>query len=155
MEQKKCQNYNLCKEKIPDWMNRCLSCDVTFGEWKGGKGILEEYPDYECPICLENKTCFEQPKCKHPICTSCFQLIYFGSVPDELIESRIGKEPEHPYQDILDQSDLDYDDIEADLERYPLSAEWRIREDIWYNLKESLIEELSNGKCCLCRVENN
>ena len=103
----KCQNYNLCKEKIQSWMgNRCMSCDVTFGEWNDGKGILKEYPEHECPICLEIKTCFEQPKCKHTICSSCFRIIYFGDIPEELIESKIGKEPEHPYENILDQFEI-------------------------------------------------
>lgn len=154
----KCENYELCREKIADWMKRCIPCDLTFGEWKDGKGVLDKYLNHECPICLENKTCFEQPKCKHPICSSCFRTIYFGEVPDELIESKIGKETEHPYQHILDQFEtlnMDYGDIESDTKKYPLAAEWRIRDDIWWNLKEALIEELSSEKCCLCRVENN
>jgi hypothetical protein len=152
---KKCENYSLCKGKIPDWMNRCTTCDLTFGEWDGGKGVLEEYPEYECPICLEIKTCFEQPKCKHPICADCFRIIYFCEIPDELIESRIGKEPEHPYQDVLDQYDLDYGDIESNPEEYPLVVEWRIKMDIWYTLRDALYEELSTEKCCICRIENN
>lgn len=154
----KCQNYILCREKIPEWMNVCTTCDLTFGEWKCGKELLEEYPDYECPICLEIKTCFEQPKCKHPICSDCFQIIYFDKIPDELIESRIGKEPEHPYQHILDQFEIlniDYGDMELNPEKYPLADEWMIKIDIWYKLRDDLCEELSTGKCCICRIVNN
>jgi hypothetical protein len=151
----KCQNYNLCKENIPEWMHRCITCDITFGEWDGGKGILEEYPNHECPICLDTKMCFEQPRCKHPICADCFRTIYFGDVADEIIISKIGREPEHPYQHILDQfENLDYSDLESDPEKYPLVAEWKIRDDIWYRMKENLIEELSTSKCCLCRLTN-
>ncbi len=149
----RCQNYSLCKEIVPEWMRRCTKCDVSFGEWNNGKGILKEFQNHECPICLETKTCFEQPKCKHPICSDCFRVIYFGEVPDELIESRIGKEPEYPYQDILDQNkNMDYCDIEKNPTEYPLIIEYNERWNIWNRLRERIIEELMTETCCLCRV---
>lgn len=148
-----CENYKLCKEMIPDWMTRCTKCDISFGEWSGGKGILKEYPDYDCPICQENKLCFEQPQCQHPICSDCFKIIYFGEVPQEIIERRIGKEPIHPYQYILDTTELDYCDLK-DPEKYPLTEEYSHKFDIWCNLKECIIEQLCTNKCCLCRIEN-
>ena len=59
---------------------------------------------------METKTCFD-----------CFRVIYFGEVSDQIIESRIGKEPEYPYQDILDQNkNMDYCDIEENPTEYPL-----------------------------------
>lgn len=152
-----CENFNLCGEKIPLWMRRCTKCDIEFGKWNGGKGNLKEYPDNECPICLNTKTCFEQPRCEHLICDDCFRVLYFGEIPQDIIESKIGKEPEHPYQHILDQFknlNIDYDEIESDPETYPLITEWKIKEEIWLNLKESVIEELSTRKCCLCRITN-
>ena len=143
----KCQNYKLCQETIPIWMG---------DGWRKGKETLKEYSDHECPIYLETKLCFEQPKCEHSICADCFRIIYFGEIPNKIIEQKIGKELEHPYQDILDNFDtlqLDYCDLE-DYEKYSLTEEWNKLSDIYYKSKEILIENLCTMKCCLCRISN-
>lgn len=153
---KECENYKLCKSKITVWLGkRCTGCEVRFGEWHGGKGKLKEYEKQDCPICLENTTCFEQPKCSHPICSNCFRIIYLGELPDDLVEARIGKEPENPYQHVLDHTELDYDDLKSDPEKYPLYAEWEKIDDDWLDQKEDLINELCTHKCCLCRIADS
>lgn len=40
-------------------------------------------------------------------------------------------------------------------EEYPLVAEWLLKINIWYPLRDTLYKELSTGKCCICRFENN
>lgn len=150
----KCQNYNLCNEMVPIFISRCTKCDLCYGEWNGGKGTLTEYPNHECPICLETKLCFEQPKCNHPICADCFRIVYFCEIPDEFVESKIGKEPKHPYQDILDQYEtLDYYHFE-DNPDYPLMDDYIKEWDNWNKLRDKLFDDSYNAKCCLCRVKN-
>lgn len=114
-----CINHSLCNNRIPDWMTICIDCDMLFGTWINGKVKLKEYQNFECPICLEIKTVFEQPKCDHKICADCFRVIYFGNVKD--LENIIGEEPKYPYQYILDQNlELDYDYFD-DITQFPLT----------------------------------
>lgn len=158
----KCKNYKVCRSVLPKWWRDCkgdyicIDCDIKFGKWKNGKCILKEFPNHTCPICLEKKTCFEQPQCEHSICDKCFRCIYFGDIPEEIIEVKIGKEPEHPYENILSQYEtlsLDYDDL-TDPIKYPLTKQWEIDINKWREQEEKLIEELSTNKCCLCRIKN-
>jgi hypothetical protein len=147
----RCHNFNLCRRMTEG--TRCINCDILFGEWDGGKGILKEYENIECPICLGTKSCFEQPKCDHPICADCFRIIYLADIPIDIIEEKIGKEPIHPYQHLLDTTDMDYCDFEDNPE-YPLMENYETRINIWFNLKDDIVEQLCTYKCPLCRITN-
>ena len=95
----KCPNYLMCNNKLPlrymDCYNGiCCECDMTFGTWKGSKGILNFYENQECPICFENSMCISQPKCNHYVCIKCFKRSYCEKV----------EEPVFPYDyDILNK----------------------------------------------------
>jgi hypothetical protein len=80
---KKCPNYILCNTMAPEWLfgchsGMCMNCNITFGTWKGGKGIPEIKDNTECPICLETKICITQPKCEHFTCIDCFKRCHYG-----------------------------------------------------------------------------
>lgn len=80
----KCNNYILCKTKLPEWWYSCkgqwlcTNCDIDFGKWQGGKGTLIIKDNVECPICLETKKGISLPKCDHYICIGCFKRCYFN-----------------------------------------------------------------------------
>lgn len=154
----KCQNFKICMETLPKWWHDyknklvCIKCDMELGEWNNDKETIKEYPNTKCTICLESKLCFEQPKCNHPICSNCFRIVYFGEFSCELIDSIIGKEPVHPYQHLLDQSEILFS---RDIENDPLNINWKIKYDKWFNSKEYLTEQLSSRNCCLCKLKND
>ena len=146
---KLCENFNLCKHQLPKDMSRCMNCDILLGEWDGGKGKLNEYTNTECPICYEITLCFEQPRCNHTICGECFRTIYFGEPSDELLEKNIGKEPIFPYEDILNNSNMDYCDF--DDVTYPLVIEYNIQNQLYCEKRDDFIERICTEKCGLCR----
>jgi hypothetical protein len=107
---KKCPNYILCNTKAPESVfdcshGMCINCDITFGTWKGGKGIPEIKDNTECPICLETKICITQPKCEHFTCIDCFKRCHYG---DDNYDKE--NEPKFPYDS--DIEDEYYDDTE-------------------------------------------
>lgn len=75
----KCPNYILCGAKYPKILldchdNLCLNCDMMFGRWKGGKGILDIFSENkECPKCKNTLKCLSLPKCEHYLCINCFK----------------------------------------------------------------------------------
>lgn len=153
---KKCANYNICRGTSPDWWHKeiCVGCDLYFGSWKKGKCILTR-KNSECPICLEEKECVEQPKCEHYICITCFRKIYLGEIDEDEVEQKIGKEPEHPYEEILNENNLDYDDLLKD-SRFDIDKslieQWEIESDVYFRSKEMLSEQYCTCTCPLCRV---
>ena len=144
----KCPNYNLCGATFPERLSYscerlCFDCDVYFGPWKNGKRVLKQYENNKCHNCSKNKLCFEQPICKHKICKACYNIIYFGNI-DDIIELKIGKEPEHPYN----VDGLDYDDYV----KYPLMVEYNKRINIYDNLKEAIENKMVTGRCPTCYI---
>jgi hypothetical protein len=87
----KCMNYLICNEGLPDWWwdcknnYLCTNCDMLFGPFNNGKGILE-IKMAECPICLEEKKCVTQPRCHHCVCIKCFKRCYYGNPINETFE---------------------------------------------------------------------
>ena len=56
----------------------CMNCDILFGRWNRGKGILEIGElKKECCVCLEEKRLVSLPKCIHEVCIECLRKIYF------------------------------------------------------------------------------
>ena len=84
----------MCNNQLPlrymgCYHGLCCDCDISFGTWNGGKGILNFYENKECPICFENSICISQPKCNHCVCIKCFKRCYYGTDKPE--------EPVFPY----------------------------------------------------------
>ena len=78
-----CKNYELCGSSFPEQYGKgegiCLNCDIIFGKWNGGKGILEiSNNEEECCVCLDNKIQISLPKCNHTLCIECMRKTYFG-----------------------------------------------------------------------------
>lgn len=82
-ELKTCPNVAICgSPPMPEIYLRsverlCVKCDLYFGTWRGGKGKLVFYKEFECPICLEYETiAVSYPACDHYICTNCFKKCF-------------------------------------------------------------------------------
>jgi hypothetical protein len=147
-ELKRCPNYIVCGESLPEYVldssdGLCINCDVFWGAWRGGKKSLGEFPDTECPVCLEITTCVSQPKCNHHICPDCFKKCWFPSEPPQ---------PKFPYPQ--DQED-EYDN-NPDAEKWqddPLIKKyhtdfrnWEISCEIRYDSNKNL------RLCPICRA---
>ena len=112
----KCDNYEICEEKLPDWWfdckgnYLCCNCHCMFGTWgdKKGKGTLEFYDNLECPICLENTRCVSQPNCNHNACINCFKRCYYGK-----------EYPDFPFPEVEDEY---YENI--DNNNYDNNSKW-------------------------------
>jgi hypothetical protein len=145
---KKCPNYILCGIVAPQWLfdccgDLCTNCDILFGKWAGGKGILETQ-EVECPICLEEKLGISQPKCNHFLCIECFKRCHYG---DDDLEN----EPKFPYNS----------DIEEEYYDDPDNPEWANNEKIvkynndynkWDDQRElKKYNESYLRQCPLCR----
>lgn len=145
-----CSNYILCKTTNPKWLldchgGLCLHCDMMFGKWCDGKGILNIINNVECPICYELTTCLSQPKCDHYICISCFKRCYYGDKNND-------NEPMFPYPDIENEYYADPENIKWK-NNYPLIDIYNNicdELDEEYELKRSL-EEIYLAKCPICR----
>lgn len=82
----KCQNFEICGSSFPKmyigcWGGNgcCMNCDILFGKWNGGKGILKIGEiNKECCVCLEDRKLVSLPKCIHEVCIECFPKIYFN-----------------------------------------------------------------------------
>ena len=76
----RCKNYELCGDALPETYLKgegiCLTCDIFFGEWNGGKGVLPMRAAAECGVCLEHKPQISLPKCVHTLCIDCMRQIY-------------------------------------------------------------------------------
>ena len=129
----KCINFFLCEQLLPEWWYECkghwlcTNCDMMFGKWIGGKGVLQQKQDVECPICLETKQGLELPFCQHYLCLMCFKRCYYGKPP-----------PPHPYPD-RDESDDPED---------PLILAYEINYAIW---EDQRADEEHLRKCPICR----
>ena len=147
----KCPNYIMCGSANPQCIldchnGLCGTCDVMFGTWQGGKGVLETEEGLECPICLDTKTCISQPNCNHKICVDCFKRCYFGGEKPP--------EPQFPYSDELYQEYLNWNEEDYDQQWSddPLiikyKADWVIYE---HNEHKKYESEKHLRKCGLCR----
>ena len=67
MVDRKCDNYELCCNMLPNWWYSCkgnwmcTNCHMSFGTWGSGenkhvgRGSLIFEEGNECPVCLEEK----------------------------------------------------------------------------------------------------
>ena len=81
----RCPNYILCNSSFPQKQlnyhnGLCMNCNMMYGTWDGGKGILNVKNDIECSICLTTTTSISHPKCCHYSCLECFKQIYYKGV---------------------------------------------------------------------------
>ena len=144
----KCKNYIICGTEFPEmyigcWGGKgcCLNCDIMFGSWGKGKGILKTNNNIECPICLEDEIIgIEQPNCDHCICISCFKKSYYCDNNDD--------DPPFPYPEIEDEWDDDQSNPKWEKE-YPLIEKWNDEINKLIDEREEKRELLS--KCCICR----
>lgn len=80
----KCKNYDVCNTMLPKiWyeynnIEICYKCNCLFGNWRGGKNILNQLNIIKCPICLEYKKGISQPRCEHYLCIDCIKRCYYG-----------------------------------------------------------------------------
>ena len=147
----KCDNYELCEAKLPDWWFECkgnylcCNCHCMFGTWddKKGKGTLEFYNNLECPICLENTRCVSQPNCDHYACINCFKRCYYGKEYPNFPYPEI----EGEYYEDIDNNNYEnnskYDKYRHGINEYDLLVE-KIED-------ENTTETNINNKCPLCR----
>ncbi len=146
----KCKNYIICEAVLPNWWYDCkghyicTNCDCMFGEWIGGKGVLEINNNMECPICLEINDCIEQAFCNHKLCIKCFKRCYYG---DEMLELM----PIFPYPEIEDEY-FDNSDNEKWINEYPLIKKYNEDYDLWLDMKDEKYKNEENlRKCPICR----
>jgi len=142
-----CPNHMVCYRNYPQhyketYGDLCLTCDMLFGTWQNGRGILPTIDNAECPICLETTLCISQPKCEHYVCIDCFQRCYYGKLLDR---------PDFPHPDLENEYLADEDNIKWII-NYPrihcyeqLLKLILIREDQLY------MEEAYLRRCPLCR----
>ena len=147
----KCKNYELCESTFPfvnghppkDWV-LCIGCDIMFGAWKGGRGILEISDNVECPVCLEVKRGVSQPKCGHMACIDCFKRCWYGDDNSE-------NEPRFPYPEIEEEYSWSPDDPKW-ADEYPLIEIYNLTWDKWNDDKEEKYKTETNlRKCPVCR----
>lgn len=146
----KCPNYVICENSDPRWVLRChnglcTNCDISFGKWQGGKGILNMKDNEDCCICFEIKKCISNPKCDHFICIDCFKRCYYGSNEDS------NKEPPFPYpdkeNDYFENSDDPIWSNDETIMKW--NQEWIIWDDA--RTERSQNEHKILAKCPLCR----
>lgn len=141
----RCTNFMVCEASRPSYIlkcmnNKCVDCNIMFGQWCGGKGNLTFFANLDkCCICLgENKVGVSQPKCRHTICLDCFKKCYFTNVDID--------EPVFPYG-----IDEDPDDVKWDND--PLVIKYRDDYDIWEDEQDKLYKEQEELKRCpLCKI---
>lgn len=109
-----CPNYIVCENKNPQWVmgchtGLCFDCELGFGEWINGKGILETKYEVDCCVCLD-ESCLgiSLPFCSHYICVSCMKKIYFPKNYEI-------REPKFPYPEL----EIEYEDD-------PENPKWKI-----------------------------
>ena len=144
----KCPNYLICNQEVPLWCLRihsglCMNCEIAYGTWQGGKGILNIIDSIECPICLETTQGVTQPKCDHTLCIKCFKRCHYGD--DDLTNM-----PLFPYPELEDEYDsdsenpkwLDYPEIQI------YNEQW----NKWDDSREiKRFNENYLSKCPICR----
>lgn len=109
----RCPNYDVCQAMDPQCIldchhGLCTHCDIFFGTWQGGKGILPIINSAECPICLETTRCISLPKCNHSICIDCFKRCFYGENEEDL-------SPKFPYGP----------EIENEYDQDPNAEKWK------------------------------
>lgn len=141
----KCKNYIICNSTIPEWdKDICINCDLLYGKWKGGKGILPIYENKECPICLDIETNIELPYCNHTLCLNCFNRCFH-------VQHNIENMPIFPYPDLEEEYYNNPEHIKWDID-YPLIKSYYNQLDIWEKNNELQYENESHlHKCPICR----
>ena len=151
----KCPNYFLCCNADPQcvlWChhNLCTSCDIAFGTWQGGSGVLQQVDNIQCPVCFErNKIGVRLPKCVHILCTECFKKCFMIGWDDD----RTG-EPPFPYGSDIEKEYL----CDPDNQKWKhdkLIQEWSKRWIRWDDERQDVIEQQSEllAKCPMCRIK--
>jgi hypothetical protein len=147
----KCKNWEACQAVLPTWWFECkgryfcTNCDMLFGAFSGGKGLLQFHDNLECPVCLEVKRSVSQPRCEHTVCLDCFRRCHYGD------ESGEG-EPQFPYPEIEDEY---YDDTKNPkwAINYPLINTYNAEWNAWEDKREAKrdVEESYIRLCPICR----
>lgn len=143
-----CPNYLICNEKMPLRFlmchnGMCINCDVMFGTWRGGKGVLEIADNIECPVCLEFKKCVSQPMCDHFICIDCFKRCFFPNYGEYQPPFPYSEEIYEEYEDSPDDPKWKNDDA---------IKKWLIDCDAYEDYLEAKSEQESNLRICpICR----
>lgn len=93
----KCPNHDICGASGPLWYlnchnGLCCNCNMMFGTWQGGKGILKHIEDEECCVCMEDAALFELQRCNHTMCASCIRKSYYLT-PEE--HESLASKPEY------------------------------------------------------------
>jgi len=147
-----CPNYIVCGTVNPRWVfdchsGFCFNCNLSYkmGNWKGGKKIIKMDNKSECPICLDDKFCVNQPNCDHPLCIDCFKRCYYGDIQCE-------EEPPFPYSSEIE---------EQYFEEIPRDPKWEKDEliqkyeqeltDMDDRQREKYNKEENLRKCPICR----
>ncbi len=69
------------------WNGVCLNCDISFGDWCGGRSLLDFEDNVNCCICLQNNMkCVIIPSCQiHGLCLNCFKRMFCSVYEDCVI----------------------------------------------------------------------
>lgn len=150
-----CPNFFLCGTADPQcvlWChhNLCYGCDLTFGTWQGGSGILQRLENIECPVCLDDdQVGVRLPKCEHVLCTKCFKKCFMIGWDDDRTD-----EPPFPYPSDIEkqyEDDQDNEKWENDELIKKYNTEWNRWDDERQAKVDELYEKLS--KCPMCRIK--
>ena len=141
----KCPNFALCGLQGPKiWLachaGLCVNCDVMFGTWKGGPGVLKfSTEQMECPICMTDSTDnVKMPNCTHWICTGCLRVAFHGlPIPD----------PPFPYDDSV-RSEYYNDPCNQKFQDDPLILNWQKE----CECQEERRESATFSECPMCRA---
>lgn len=142
-----CPNHIVCCRNYPlhykqTYGDLCLTCDMFFGEWQGGKGVLPIIENAECPVCLETVICVSQPKCDHYLCIECFRRCYYGK--------RLER-PAFPHPCIEEEYLEDIENIKWII-NYPSIYYYEQKFKLILAKEEEMFSEESNLRLCpLCR----
>jgi len=113
--------------------------------WKNSKGHLDLHETKECPVCLEEKPCFSQPKCNHWLCVDCFRRFYYGEEKEDI---------PFPYSPDIEQ---EYDENPDDPKwtQNELIQLWKQQSDLLEDRNMERYEEEEYLRLCpICRQSN-
>ena len=145
----KCPNFEICGNyDFPLNMSvhggLCMMCDVNYGIWQGGKGVLQ-FKESECPICFELTRCVSMPNCNHFICIDDFKRCFYGNPLWD------NNEPSFPYPELED----DYffkNQGHPFYENDPIIIQYHKEWNMWDDEREINAEQENYLKNCpICR----
>jgi hypothetical protein len=140
-----CPNFEICESYIitNGHGGVCFLCDVEYGKWQGGNGVLQFKDNEFCCICLDTTRCVKN-KCNHYICINDFKRCFYG-------EPRVG-EPLFPYPELEDdyyrknQHHPSYENDPVIIKYHQDRRKWDDYYDIKYQSEGNL------RKCPICRI---